>query len=96
MREPYKVNIKKLIETAKRNNVALEINSNPVRLDLNGILARKAVEAGVKIIINTDAHSIDHLDYMEYGVGQARRGWVQKKDVINALPLARLKKFLKK
>lgn len=82
-REGYKVNIEMLIEKAKETNTALEINANPNRLDLSSEWARHAQEAGVKIAINTDAHSYSMLEHMKYGVGTARRGWINKDTVLN-------------
>ncbi|MGE3523562.1 MAG: hypothetical protein AB7I96_11900, partial [Candidatus Dadabacteria bacterium] len=73
----------------------LEVNGSYPRLDLNDLHVRKAVDAGVKIIISTDAHSTTQLLFMGYGVGTARRGWVQKKDVLNALPFGELREWLK-
>lgn len=93
-RKPYNVDIDKLIEAAKKYKKALEINSSPKRLDLKDLHARKAIEKGVKIIISTDSHSIDHLSFMRFGVGTARRGWVEKNDVINTYSLKKLMKWL--
>ncbi len=67
-------------------HTALEINAFPQRLDLNGAHARVAKETGAKLAINTDAHSTLHLDLVKFGLGQARRGWVEPGDVLNALP----------
>lgn len=93
-RDPYEVDIDKVIEAALEHGTALEVNGSYPRLDLNDLHARKAVDAGVKIIISTDAHSRDQLMFMRYGVGTARRGWVEKKDVLNALPFAKLNEWL--
>ncbi|MBI4016584.1 MAG: DNA polymerase/3'-5' exonuclease PolX [Candidatus Aenigmarchaeota archaeon] len=90
-REPYAVNLEKVYEKAQENNLALEINAFPSRLDLSDMNIRAAKEHKVKFVINTDAHSPDHLRYMELGVAQARRGWLEEKDVLNTLPV---KKFL--
>lgn len=94
MREPYDVDIDKLIETALKHDKALEVNSSYQRLDLKDLHVKKAVEAGVKIIISTDAHRPEQLLQMRFGVGTARRGWVQKKDVLNALKFDDLHKWL--
>jgi len=67
--------------------VAMECNAYPDRLDLNDVHLRMAKQRGVKIAISTDAHSTTHLGFMKYGVATARRGWIEKSDVINALPL---------
>ncbi len=94
-REPYDVDIDKLIETALKYNKALEVNSSYLRLDLKDLHVKKAVDAGVKIIISTDAHRPEQLLQMRYGVGTARRGWVQKRDVLNALNFDELNEWLK-
>lgn len=93
-REPYKVNIDAVIETARNHDKALEINSSYKRLDLKDSHARKAVEAGVKIMVSTDAHRIQHLERIIFGVGTAKRGWVKKTDVVNTYGLSELLKWL--
>lgn len=95
-RDPYDVDMDLVIEAALEYGKALEVNGSYPRLDLNDLHARKAIDAGVKIIISTDAHSTDQLLFMKYGVGTARRGWVQKKDVLNALPYKELMERLEK
>jgi DNA polymerase (family X) len=90
-RDPYLYDMEKVLDAAKKNSVAMECNAAPDRLDLNDVHLRMAKQRGVKITISTDAHSTTHLDFMKYGVATARRGWIEKKDVINALPL---EKFL--
>ncbi|MBI4117247.1 MAG: DNA polymerase/3'-5' exonuclease PolX [Parcubacteria group bacterium] len=82
-REPYKIDIDALIKAAKRTGTVLEIDAYPNRLDLKDEYIRKAVEAGVKLSIDSDAHSILHFQYLELGVAQARRGWATKSDIIN-------------
>ncbi|MDE0158640.1 MAG: DNA polymerase/3'-5' exonuclease PolX [Candidatus Dadabacteria bacterium] len=93
-RDPYKVDIDAVIETARDHDKALEINSSYKRLDLKDTHARKAVEAGVKIMVSTDAHRIQHLERIIFGVGTARRGWVKKTDVVNTYGLSELLKWL--
>jgi DNA polymerase (family 10) len=93
-RLPYKVNVDRIIEAAKQNQVHIEINSSQ-RLDFSDSHARLAKEKGVKLVINTDAHQIDQLDLMQFGVATARRGWLEAKDVINTRPFSDLKKLLK-
>ena len=93
-REPYKVDMDAVIETAKNHDKALEINSSYKRLDLKDTHARKAVEAGVKIIVSTDAHRTQHLERIIFGVGTAKRGWVKRKDVVNTRSLPELLKWL--
>ena len=89
-REPYAVDMERLLAEAARLGVAMEINAFPDRLDLKDTHARRAQELGVTLAIDTDAHHPDHLGLMYYGVGTARRGWVAPGSVINALPLPQL------
>lgn len=89
-RDPYKVNVSALIDAAAENNTALEINAYPDRLDLKDTHARQAKERGVMLAINTDAHTALDFRLITYGVYTARRGWLEKKDVLNALPLKKL------
>lgn len=96
IREGYDVDIDLLIELAKETNTALELNSNPNRLDLNAENIRKAAEAGVKIVINTDAHKMETLPHMEIGVSQAKKGWVRRSSVLNASGLDEILSFLQK
>lgn len=91
-REGYELDIDLVLKTAKETNTALEINGYPLRLDLNDINSKKAKELGVSLVISTDAHVISQLDYIENGVKVARRGWLSKNDILNTLPLERLKK----
>src|SRR5579863_1650893 len=89
-REPYEYDMEKILEAARRDGVVMECNAYPDRLDLNDVHLRIAKQRGVKIVISTDSHSTTHLPLMKYGVITARRGWIEKKDVINTLPLAEL------
>ncbi len=84
-RQPIPINLDKVFEAAKRNNVVMEINSFPTRLDLNDENILRAREFGLKFVINTDSHSTTHLQLMRYGIGTARRGWLEKRDVINTM-----------
>lgn len=95
-RDPYEVDVERLLAAAAELGVALEINSYPDRLDLRDVHARRAKEAGVKIVINTDAHDCDHLRLITYGVATARRGWLEPSDVLNTLPLTQLRKSLRR
>jgi len=95
-REPYKVNLKEVIQVATDQGVVLEINAYPDRLDLKDVDARMAKEMGAKLVISTDAHSTLKLELMKFGIFTARRGWVEAKDVINTLPLEGLLKTLRK
>ncbi|MFC0301897.1 DNA polymerase/3'-5' exonuclease PolX [Virgibacillus soli] len=92
-RDGYDVNVEKLIERAKETNTALEINANPHRLDLAGKWANLAQENGVKLAINTDAHSFNMLEHMAYGVRHAKRAWIQKDTVLNTWSKDRLTSF---
>jgi DNA polymerase (family X) len=94
-REPYEVDVSRLIREASATNTALELNAYVDRLDLSVPYVREAVSAGVRITIDTDAHDERALAYMKYGVSQARRAWVEKGGVINCLPLAEFERFLK-
>jgi DNA polymerase (family 10) len=84
-REPYQFDFKKVMQHARENNVFVEINAQPTRLDLNDIRIKTAKDIGVKFAISTDAHSIEEMNFMKYGVWQARRGWIEKNDVVNTL-----------
>jgi DNA polymerase (family 10) len=95
-REPYRVDLEEVIRAAAGEGVTLEINAHPKRLDLNDIHARMAKELGAGISIDTDSHSVSQLQLMKYGVFTARRGWLEKKDVINTLPLKKLLSILKR
>lgn len=94
-RDPYELHMEKIMQKARENNCYLEINAQPERLDLNADYCRMAKEYNVKLVISTDAHSIYQLNYMEFGITQARRGWIEKQDVINTYPLNKLKLFLR-
>ncbi len=94
-REECNIDFDKILQVAKENNVILEINSQPIRLDLNDQNIRRAKNVGVKMVINTDFHHKDQLKYMKFGIYQARRGWAEKQDVINTQPLDKLLKFFK-
>lgn len=93
-RAGYDVDIEMLIELARETNTALELNANPHRLDLAAPYLRKTQEAGVPIIINTDAHNIDMLEHMEIGVSTAKKGWLKKSSVLNAKSADELLTFL--
>ena len=93
-REPYEVNMEELIEAAAETGTALELNANPNRLDLNAAYCRLAVSKGVILAVNTDSHDTDQFSYMGLGIGTARRGWAEKRSVLNCLTLAKLRKEL--
>jgi DNA polymerase (family 10) len=95
-REGYDVDIDLLIKLAKETNTVLELNANPNRLDLASVHLKKAQEAGVRIVINTDAHKKGTLAHMGIGVSTAKKGWIKKESVINTLDLHNLQSFLRK
>jgi len=84
----------KIFDYCQKNKVALEINAWPLRLDLPDILVSEAIKNGVKLIINTDAHQVNQMDLMFYGLTVARRGWAKKNDIINTLSYGEFKKWL--
>ncbi len=92
-RDAIKFDIDAVLNAAKDNNVVMEINAYPERLDLNDINVKLAIEHGVKLSIGTDSHNKEHLRYYELGVAVARRGWAEKKDIINSMDASSLKKF---
>jgi len=95
-REPYDIDMERVISAAHDVGCFLEINAEPDRLDLNDIDAHASKTMGVKLAISTDAHSVNALEYMRFGVDQARRGWLEPADVINTRPLSELRKLLKR
>jgi len=95
-REPMEIDIERVVEKALETGTFLEINSQPDRLDLSDVNARLAGEAGVKIVVSSDAHQIVALDYVEFGVAQARRAWLGPEQVANTRTWAQLRKLMKK
>jgi DNA polymerase (family 10) len=95
-RGEYEIDFDKILKVAKETGTILEINSYPERLDLNDLNIKKAKEMEVKMVINTDAHHVDQMRFIELGIAQARRGWAEKEDIINCWPLEKMLKFLKK
>ena len=94
-RKAIDLDIDEIIKTAEKTGTILEIDALPERLDLKDDHIRKCVEAGVKMSIDSDAHNPAHLDFLEYGIAQARRGWAERKDIVNAWPLDKMVRFLK-
>jgi DNA polymerase (family 10) len=94
-RPPIEVEMIQVIQKAKQRGCFLELNSNPKRLDLYDTYCQIAKDEGVLVSIDSDAHSVNSFDHLHYGVGQARRGWLEKDDVLNTRPLGELKKLLK-
>ena len=95
-REPYDIDMDRVISAAHDLGCYLEINAEPDRLDLNDIHAHAAKSKGVKVAVSTDAHSVNGFQYMRFGIDQARRGWLTADDVINTRSLAELRKLLKR
>jgi len=95
-REPIAIDMEAIFQAAAKNNKVLEINAMPSRLDLNDIHAFRARDLGVKLAIETDAHSIAHLDFMRFGIGVARRAWCEPQHILNTLLLEELLAFLNK
>ncbi len=95
-RSEFGIDLEQVFETAKKHNIAMELNAHPQRLDLNAGNLRAAIKIGLKIAINTDAHRISELDNMKFGVYQARRGWLTPNDVINTYSLKKLMNSIKK
>jgi DNA polymerase (family X) len=95
-RKPYEIDIERVIAAAREFGCHLEINAEPDRLDLDDIHAHAAKEAGVKLAISTDAHSVNAFRYIGFGIDQARRAWLTAADVINTRSLADLRKLLQR
>jgi len=95
-REAYELDYEEIFKMAKKKNIYLEINAYPQRLDLTDINCRAAKNFGIVMSIGTDAHTLNQLDYLRFGVAVARRGWLEKKDILNTFSLKELLKKLKK
>ena len=94
-REEYEIHLDKILAAARDTRTVLEINSYPERLDLNDLNIHLCKSMGIKMVINTDAHQVDQLRLMGFGIAQARRGWAEKEDIINAWPVDQFLKMLK-
>jgi DNA polymerase (family 10) len=95
-RPPIQVDMIKVIQAARDRGCYIELNSNPKRLDLYDTYCQVAKAEGVLVSINSDAHSVNSFDHLRFGIGQARRGWLEKQDVVNSRSVAEVKKLLKK
>jgi DNA polymerase (family 10) len=95
-RPEININLERVFEAAKQKNVFLEINSSPERMDLNGLQVKSAIQAGCRVVISTDAHQKSQLGYYPLGLLSARRGWTEKKDVLNCWDLKKIEKSLEK
>ncbi|HUQ41345.1 MAG TPA: DNA polymerase/3'-5' exonuclease PolX [Candidatus Limnocylindrales bacterium] len=89
-RDPYAVDLAAIIAAAKETGTWLEVNGGPERLDLPDVWVRKAIDAGARLVTNSDAHAVEELDWMEYAVANARRGWASSSVIANALPLEKM------
>jgi DNA polymerase (family 10) len=93
-RDPYEADIDQIIDAAIATDTFLEINSFPERLDLDDAHAKPAKDHGIRFVLGTDAHAIDHLDFMRFGVATARRGWLEKKDIVNTFSIKEIEKLI--
>ena len=94
-RPPTELDVERVLQACLEMGTVVEINANPERLDLNDVYARRAVELGCKLAINCDAHALDGMEIVEYGIGTARRGWVTAADVVNTRPVDEMLALLK-
>ena len=94
-REPYDVDLNTVFTEAAHLGVLMEVNAFPSRLDLSDVNSRMAKEMGVTMCIGSDAHSVDQLKYLEFGVATARRGWLEREDVLNTLSLHEMQRRLR-
>ena len=95
-REPYDADMPRIIRKARATGGHLELNAHPERLDLLDSHCRMAKEEGVMVSVNSDAHSVHEFDNLRFGVGQARRGWLEKKDVLNTRMLGEVRRLLRR
>lgn len=93
-RDPYQVDIEKIIDAAKETGIILEINAFPDRLDLDDVHSKLAKEKKIKFVLGTDSHSINHLSFMRFGTATARRGWLEKKDILNTYCLKEIDRII--
>lgn len=95
-RAPYDVDMLAIVRKCKARGIALELNAHPERLDLTDVHCRMAKDEGVPVAINSDAHSVNDFDNLVHGIGQARRGWLERADVLNTMPLESLMRWLRR
>ena len=93
-REPYDVDMARIVRRARERGVLLEVNGQPSRLDLTDVHCRMAKDEGALLTVNSDGHSTNDLDDLRFGIGQARRGWLEARDVANTRPLKELRTLL--
>jgi DNA polymerase (family 10) len=95
-RAPAELDLEDVFHAAREYDVALELDAQPQRLDLNDVHVQRARELGVKLVIDSDAHSIEHLRFMRYGIDQARRGWLEREQVVNTMSWTQLQQWLQR
>jgi DNA polymerase (family 10) len=95
-REPYAIDLERVMEGARQRGCYLELNAHPDRLDMDDVYCKMAKEMGLRVPISTDAHSIDNLQFIKYGIYQARRGWLEPQDVLNTRPWEELGRLLRR
>jgi DNA polymerase (family 10) len=95
-REPIDFDKRQVFKFCANKGIALEVDANPTRLDLNYADVKEAIDAGCNLVIDTDAHDLNQLSYMQFGVATARRGWAEAKNIINTKPANELKRFFHK
>jgi DNA polymerase (family 10) len=95
-RNPYEIDLERIMEAAKERGCFLEVNAHQDRLDLTDRHCKMAKDMGLKLAVSTDAHSVADLDFIRYGLDQSRRGWLEADDVINTRSLRELRKILKR
>jgi DNA polymerase (family 10) len=93
-RKPYDIDLLAVVRKCRERNVALELNAHPARLDLTDVGCRMARDEGALVAINSDAHGVHQFDNLDFGVGQARRGWLEPGQVLNTRPLRELRRWL--
>jgi DNA polymerase (family 10) len=91
-RDGYKVDLEAVFKAAAKHGTWIEINAHPMRLDIDWLACKRAKALGVRLVINPDAHGTQEIAYVRYGVDVARRGWLEKADVLNTLPLNQVMK----
>jgi DNA polymerase (family 10) len=94
-RAGYSIDYEAIFEGAKKHGVVIELNANPHRLDLDWRVCQEARRKGVRVSINPDAHSLEGLEDVAYGVGIARKGWLEKKDVLNTMSVVEMERYLR-
>ena len=95
-REGADLDMERIFTAAAKHGTAMEINANPKRLDLDDVLARRALAMGIPLVINTDAHRPEHMEFIPYGVATARRAWAERKQVINTWTAKQISTWLSK